>query len=306
MATKPWWFAPLRRMAAIALVIVVGTGVGLAAVALTPRSGGRPTRRTPTPSVAAFRFPTGGVVHAVVFDAPPADSLVEPASARAALEDFLGAERDGITAHSFLLLTSGDQQDVGSAAAWGSSSPDRPAPTAFTVTSEQITPGDEQISVDVTRRPSLDQYAGFVSARATQVWHVVRDGTRWRVGAEPLTETPALPPIAGAADAAGRWAQASARCDRAATAALEGVPNLTGPEDLLGAPCSERGAWMAAGAPVTLDRAPDTESFVEAYGPDVGTWMRLVPVYGPRTHFLVAVAPLGDAWRVIGVTGDGG
>ena len=91
-----------------------------------------------------------------------------------------------------------------------------------------------------------------------------------------------------------------------ATAALEGVPNLTGPEDLLGAPCSERGAWMVAGAPVTLDRAPDTESFVEAYGPDVGTWMRLVPVYGPRTHFLVAVAPLGDAWRVIGVTGDGG
>src|SRR5438270_373715 len=100
--------------------------------------------------------------------------------------------------------------------------------------------------------------------------------------------------------------QASAACNRAAAAALEGVANLTGPEDLWAAPCSERGEWTVAGPVITLDRAPDTEALVEAYGPDVGTWTRLVPVRGPRTHFLAAVAPVGDDWRVIGAASDGG
>ena len=57
---------------------------------------------------------------------------------------------------------------------------------------------------------------------------------------------------------------------------------------------------------MTLDRAPDTQALVEAYGPDVGSWARLVPVRGPQSHFLAAVAPLGEHWRVIGVTSDGG
>jgi hypothetical protein len=95
-------------------------------------------------------------------------------------------------------------------------------------------------------------------------------------------------------------------CDRAAAAAVQGVSALIGPEDLVGAPCRERGAWMVTGPPITIDRAPDVQVLVEAYGPDVGTWTRLVPVHGPSSHFLVAVAPQGDDWRVIGVTSDGG
>jgi len=306
VATKPWGFAPLRRMALGLLVVAVGVSAGIGAVALTQRGGNGPKRRPPTPSVVAFHFPTHGVVHSVAVDVAPADPFVEPASARAALEDFLGAERDGRTAHSFRLLTSADQQDVVSAAAWAESSANRPAPLTFAVTSEQSTADGEQISVVVTRRPSLDQFAGFVSAQATQVWHVVREGDSWRVGAEPVAEDPALPPVAAAADIAGRWAQASSACNRAGATSLEGVPDLTAPEDLLRAPCAERGSWTVTGPVTTLDRAPDPQAFVEAYGPDVGTWIRLVPVLGPRTHFFVAVAPLGDDWRVIGVTSDGG
>jgi hypothetical protein len=307
VATKPWRFASLLRTAAVILgVVAVGTGVGVGAVALTQGGAPGPKRRPPTPSVAAFRFPTQGAVQAVAVDLAPADSFVEPVSARAALEDFLGAERDVRTGHSFRLLTSADQRDIGSAAAWAESSANRPKPLTLTITSEQPTPDGEEISVVVSRRPSLDQFAGYVSAQATQVWHLLREGSAWRVVAEPVAEDPALPPVVTAADVAGRWVQASAACNRDAAAALEAVSDLIAPQDLLAAPCAERGSWTVTGAATTLDRAADTQAFVEAYGPDVGTWTRLVPVRGPRTHFLVAVAPLGDDWRVIGVTSDGG
>jgi len=305
VATKPWRFAPVRRTAAAALVVVLGAGAGIGAVALTQGGSGRPGRRPPTPSVAAFPVPAHGVIQPIS-NTTPVESFAEPDSARAALETFLGAERDGVTARSYDLLTNADQQEVGSPAAWAASSEDRVRPVTFTVTSDSATADGADVTADVTRRPSLDQFSGFVSARVVQIWHVVRQGTTWRVSAQALSESPVLPPVATAADVAARWVGASAACDRAAATSLEGVPQLTGPQDLLGAPCHERGAWTVTGAPMTFDRAPDVQAFIEAYGPDVGTWARLVPVRGPTTHFLAAVAPLGDGWRVIGVATDGG
>lgn len=305
MGRKPWRFAPLRRVATVALVVAVGAGAGLGAMALLEGGSGGPRRRPPTPSVIAFRFPTGGVVHPVAAE-PETEEFAEPTSARAALEDFLGAERDGRPTLSYRLLTSGDKQDAGSAAAWTASSPERPQPLRFAVMAERPSADGAAVTVDVSRHSSLDHFGGFVSARATQVWDVVHEGRTWRVRGEPLSEDPVLPPLAGAADVAVRWVRASAACDGTARVALEGVPNLTGPEDLLAAPCAERGSWTVAGQPAALDRAPDSQAFVEAYGPDVGTWLRLVAVRGPRTHFFVALAPLGGDWRVIGVTSDGG
>jgi hypothetical protein len=298
-------------MAVVLLVVTVGAGVGVGTVAFTHQRNEGPMRRPLTPSVVAFHFPTQGVVHPASLDAPSVatvspDSFAEPASARAALAEFLGAERDGLTADSFRLLSHVDQQDVGSADAWAASLPDRPRPLTFAVGPEQVMADGEQITVAVTRRPSLDQFAGLVSARATQVWHVVHEGANWRVGAEPMGENPALPPIAAAPDVANRWVQASAASNWTAAGALTGIPNLTGPMDLLLAPCGEHGSWTATGPAITLDQAEDTQAFVEAYGPDAGTWMRLVPVRGPHIHFLAAVAPLGDDWRVVGVTTDGG
>jgi hypothetical protein len=298
-------------MAVVLLVGAVGVAIGVSTVGLTQHRSDGPKRRPLTPSVVAFHFPAQTAAHPASADAQPvaatpADTFVEPASARAALEDFLGAERDGEAARSFRLLTSADQQDVGSATAWAASSDDRPRPVTFAITSEQVTADGERITVVVNRRPSLDQFAGLVSAQATQVWHVAHEGIAWRVGAQALAEELTLPSTASAAAVAGRWVQASSACNRAAAAALEDMPNLTGPADLLGAPCAERGAWTVSGPVMMLGQAEDTQAFVEAYGPDVGTWMRLVPVRGPHTHFLAAVAPLGGDWRVVGATSDGG
>ena len=304
MATKPWRFAPLRRAGVFLVVVAVGAGVGFGAVALV-RGDSRPRRRPPTPSVATFRFPPHGPIGAAHTE-DVEEAVVAPASAHAALEAFLAAERDGLPSRSFHLLTRADQEDVGSAAAWAASSAARARPLSFAFTSARPAPEGDEITVDVTRHPSLDQFAGFVSARATQVWRVEREGDAWRVGAAPVSDDPVLPPVAAAADEAGAWAQASASCDRAAAKRLQDGEDLSGPTDLLAAPCREHGTWTAVGPPMTLDRAPDTQALVEAYGPDVGSWARLVPVRGPHSHFLAAVAPLGEDWRVIGVTSDGG
>ena len=304
VATRPWRSAPLRRGVVVLLVSAIGVSAGLGAVALTQGRHGA-SRRPATPSVGAFHFPTRGAIGSVAADQTP-EPFAEPASPGAALEAFLGAERDGETARSYRLLTAVDQQDVGSAAAWAAGVADRARPVAFGVVAWRSTVDGNDVTADVTRQPSLDPFAGFVSERAMQVWRVVQEAGSWRVQAAPLSEEPVLPPVAAAVDTAVRWAQASASCDRTAAVPMQAVADLSGPADLLTAPCREHGSWAAAGAPTTLDRAPDVQALVEAYGPDVGSWARLVPVRGLQTHFFAAVAPLGEDWRVIGVTSDGG
>src|SRR5207237_9405662 len=163
-----------RRATVFLVVLAAGAGVESGARPLA-RGHSRPRRRPPTPSVAAFRFPTHGPI-GVAHAEDVQEAVVEPASARAALETFLAAERDGLPSRSFHLLTSADQEDVGSVAAWAAGSAARPRPLSFAFTSTRPAPDGDEITVDITRHPSLDQFAGFVSARATQVWRVVREG----------------------------------------------------------------------------------------------------------------------------------
>ena len=79
---------------------------------------------------------------------------------------------------------------------------------------------------------------------------------------------------------------------------------LYGPIQLGDAPCKERGSWQV-GDTETFNVSPDDGTYVAAFGPGIGSWGRVVPVTGPRSHFLVAVGPLGDDWRVLGVLVDG-
>ena len=84
---------------------------------------------------------------------------------------------------------------------------------------------------------------------------------------------------------------------------LQAAPHLYGPANLPARPCRERGRWTA-GAALTLDHAADAQTLLAAFGSDVFTWGRLVPVQGPRSHFYAALAPIGEEWRVMGVTSD--
>jgi hypothetical protein len=131
------------------------------------------------------------------------------------------------------------------------------------------------------------------------VWPASRQDGRWRVAADPVSVRAQLPGDDRAPEAVTAWVQRLLACDRQGAAGLQAGSELYGPADLAQLPCRERGRWTVA-APEGFDAAVEPEGYVAAFGPEVGSWARLVPVQGPGTRFSVVVGPLGDAWRVLG------
>jgi len=232
---------------------------------------------------------------------PPADPSVEPPTARAALEAFLQAEADGRADAAHALLTDEAKRSEGPAPAWQASRPDRLVPVAFQVTAERPTAEGVDFEVAATHTPVINPFVGFVPSRTQERWRVLRQqGDRWRVEPSPASVRPLLPAEGPAPDVAHGWLQRLAACDGAGAKPFQVGPVVYGPLDLLGAPCQEGGTWTTA-APVSLDRGEDPKELVAAFGPDVGRFVRLVPAQGPKTSVMVAVAPLGEDWRVLGV-----
>jgi hypothetical protein len=108
------------------------------------------------------------------------------------------------------------------------------------------------------------------------------------VAAEPASVRAELPRDGRAPEVVSAWVQRLLACDRQGAAALQAGAELYGPADLAELPCRERGRWTVA-APQGFDAAVEPEAYVAAFGPEVGSWARLV-----------VVGPLGDAWRVVG------
>jgi hypothetical protein len=93
-------------------------------------------------------------------------------------------------------------------------------------------------------------------------------------------------------------------CDADGARDLQVGSLLYGPIDLGAAPCAEKGDWKVWET-TRFDDAPDTGTYVAAFGPGISSWGRLVPVVGPQSSFFAAVGPVGDDWRVLGVLVDG-
>jgi hypothetical protein len=177
---------------------------------------------------------------------------------------------------------------------------DRPAPTTVSVgRSWAAGPGAADVTVELTRTPALDPFTGLVPGRTVEVWHARRQGAGWLVQAGPVQVQALYPSDRGAPAAVRAWVVRLLACDPHGAAALQAQADLFGPADLAAAPCRQRGRW-SVGAAAGFDAAADPQPYVAAFGPDVNAWARLVPVQGPRTGFAVVVAPLGDAWRVLG------
>jgi hypothetical protein len=155
------------------------------------------------------------------------------------------------------------------------------------------------VTVELTHPPAIDPFAGLVPARTVEVWRARSEGGGWRVAADPVSVRADLPSDRRAPDAVTAWVQRLIGCDRQGAAALQAAGELYGPADLAEAPCRLRGRWTVAG-PQRFDQAAEPEAYVAAFGPEVGSWARLVPVQGPGTRIHVVVGPLGDAWRVLG------
>jgi hypothetical protein len=155
------------------------------------------------------------------------------------------------------------------------------------------------VTVRLIHPAAIDPFAGLVPARTVEVWRARSEGGGWRVAADPVSVRAGLPSDRRAPEAVTAWVQRQLGCDPQGAAALQAGTGLYGPADLAEAPRERRGRW-AVGAPRRFDAAVEPEPYVAAFGPEVGSWARLVPVQGPGIRFHVVVGPLGDAWRVLG------
>lgn len=287
-------------------MVAAGLALGAGGFAYLDRDT-KPGYQPHPPSVSAFDFAT------TVPDAPPrgpeeAPALdVEPATARAAVAAFLQPLADGRPAGAYPLLDDAGRRRYPTLASWISAQADRAAPLTFTVGTSRPSPdadGAMEVELSATHTSSLDPIRGLVPARSTSTWLVHLENDAWRVSANPLAFRPVLPADAAATAAVQAWVGLLAACDAPSAAALQVAPNLYGPASLARTPCETRGTWTA-GEPTGLDRAADPRPFLAAFGPEVGTWARLVPVQGPGARFLAAVAPMGDGWQVMGTAVDG-
>jgi hypothetical protein len=291
-----------KRVARQAGVVVAGLALGVGGIAVFHR-GGPPPYKPGTASVSAFPFATT-LPDAGPAPAQPAPTLAtEPATAPAAVAAFLQPLADGRPELAYPLLDAAGRARFSTPAAWSRAQVDRAQPVTFQIGASRPSPdvaGAVEVDVSATHHPSLDSIRGLVPARSQSVWLVRHEGDVWRVGADPVSFRPLLPADAGATDVVQGWVSRLAACDTPGAAQLQVEPNLYGPAALAQAPCQMHGTWTA-GAPVGLDKTPDPKAFLAAFGPDVGTWARLVPVRGPGSSFLAAVAPMGDGWQVMGV-----
>lgn len=307
----PFKFAVLARArlprSLLAVVLCVAIGLGVAA-ALHRRgdAGQRPGSGQPA-SVSRLDLEAGAAPGAAsrastspAADAPPAGTPAAASSARAAVRAFLAARTRGDHRAAFGQLDRASRARYGSVARWAQAQADTSPVRGFRLTAQRAAgAAAADVTAEVTHPPAIDPFDGLTPGRTLEVWRARLERGRWRVDAEPRSVRPLLPGDGAAPAAVDAWLRALVACDRPAAVRLQVEPDLYGQPDLGTIPCQRRGRWTA-GAARAFDDAVDSQPYVAAFGPDVTTWARLVPVQGPRTRFFAVVGPLGDAWRVIG------
>jgi hypothetical protein len=286
-----------RRLLRVAGVGLLGLAVGVGAILAAHGLGGRPERAA---SVERLDLPAGAAPAATPDGPGTAPAPAAAGTARAAVQRFLQAGADGDFEVAYGLLDQAGRRRYPSLARFTRAQADRAAATAVRVGAERrVGDGRAEVTVTLAHPPAIDPFAGLVPARTVEVWPASRQDGRWRVAPDPVSVRAQLPGDDRAPEAVTAWVQRLLACDRQGAAGLQAGAELYGPADLAELPCRERGRWTVA-APEGFDAAIEPEAYVAAFGPEVGSWARLVPVQGPGTRFSVVVGPLGDAWRVLG------
>lgn len=219
-----------------------------------------------------------------------------------AVRDLLAAEQRGDRAASFLLLSRQSRSEYRDVPDWTARRQQLPAVTGF-----RIDPGAEgekgdragTVKAVVEHVPGLDPFKGLSLAREDQTFTGRKEGDGWLVDGDPATE-PILPPDALAIEAATSWVSAVQACDQEKAAGLQAVPNLFGAADGAVGLCGKKEPV----APANVDRLQPgiaSSDIVAQYSTDALSWARVVRITSPAA-FGVVLAPLGDAWRVLGLT----
>ena len=297
----PWRRGRTAVVAGLAAVAVAGGG----ATALHMRANARADESYTHPaSVASVQLP--GTAPTAAAAPVPAARLQAGAdrTATAAVTSYLRARADGDVATSYALLDAGSRRIYPTAARWLDAQPDLAAPSTFRVLSSATAGARVDVSVDVRRTAVLDPFVGFRPAHAVEVYRAVRTGSAWRVQALPVRVSPRLIADTAAPAAVTAWLDRLRACDIPGAGRFQSAAELVGDDSLPAALCSAP-AGLRVGPPQPLTDQPETAAFVAAYGPELGSYARLVPVTGPGPSLLVGVAPLGSAWRVFGIVRGG-
>jgi hypothetical protein len=284
-----------RRLLRLVGVGVAGIAVGVGATLAVHGLGGGAGRAA---SVQRLDLPAAagaGPANLAVAAGP-----VRAGTARAAVRRFLQAGAGGDLAAAYGLLDRAGRKRYPTLARFIRAQADRAEVTAVRVGSARRTgDGSAEVTVTLSHPAAIDPFAGLVPARTVERWRASRQDGRWRVAADPVSVRAELPGDDRAPEAVSAWVERLLGCDPRGAAGLQATAELYGPADLAALPCRERGRWTVA-TPGGFDAAVEPESYVAAFGPEVGAWARLVPVQGPHTRFSVVVGPLGDGWRVLG------
>jgi len=254
----------------------------------TKATRGNP-RAIPTEPVAA-REPIAPVPLAPTGPEAPAAAAATPADAADA---FLRAEAEGDFAASYGLLATTDRTAHQSRAGWTAAHAQLPVVRDFALAAVRVAGDRAEVDSTVGLKPELGPVVGLVPGVAHATWVVRAEDAGWRVDFTESTLTPQYLAADEAPAAARAWVADRVGCRPRARAGLLGIGRFA--DEL----CAARGS-VQVGPPGALEPVESSDSFLAAYGPDVFTWARVVPVTSPARAGAV-LAPLGSRWRVIGL-----
>jgi len=282
----------------LGLTLVVGLALGLGGAYLAfGRDGGDQSALGGEPSVQDVDLPSDQA------QAEPASRPAEPdpsqlveveaaTSPEAAVSGFLAAEALGEFEQSYAFLSEGDLVTWPTVAEWVAAHADFQPVSGFEVT--EVRP-DGTVLTSTALRSSLDPILGLVPARALGSWPTVESdgGVRVRYGESSLE--PRYPSDEGVVDAVRQWVTERVACNEEAGygGTLYGAPDYA---DQL---CGAEGE-VELGEAAVLQDSTATTTFLQAFGPEVFSWARTVPVRAPL-EMTAVVAPIDDQWEVIGV-----
>jgi hypothetical protein len=219
------------------------------------------------------------------------------ATVRDAVTALLTAEQHGDHAASFLLIDDAGRADYPDVLRWRDRRNELPAITGFRIVGN----GKAANSVDVLveHAPALDPFIGLSPAQEHEIWVGRREHGGWLLDAD-ATSDPVLPADSGVAPAAMAWLQAAKACDANAVNAAQGVTQLLGVGNAVDQLCAAKPV-LDAGKPGPVKAGAATQQLVAQYNADAVGWARSVTLTGGTQPIDVLLAPIGDAWRVIGV-----
>jgi hypothetical protein len=292
-----------RGTAAIGLLAISSTFWVVTHARDKPSYGGRPSKtleftlpKDDRPAAAKAAFDNAARSNPVVIRESSNASAggMSASSLASSANVFVNAIVSDDTNAAFGLLTKADRDFFGSVAQFGATLA-RSAPWLHA----DVTTTETSIVATVQRTPQLDDALGLIAATAKITMLARNESGAWRVDwrHRTISEESTLNDVQAKDDVA-RWAYGHQACKP--DVRLEHPTGIAGVSGFAAALCRTK-------APISVDDVTSLESlddpgpFVDAFGPEVMHWGRVVTLRAP-IDMRVVVAPVGDRWIVVGLS----